>query len=98
MFGKKNAPDDYDKLTKKLFEEFETYQVQDDEFGKTLAYLERVDALKEKKKPSAVSRDTVWVVVGNIVGILAIVAYEQRHVMTSKAFGTIITPRSSKIK
>lgn len=96
MFGKKKAPDAFDDLTERLFVEMREHGPLTSEYGDCIGYLERIEALKEKEKPSRVSRDTVWLVVGNLVGILAIVAYEQKHVMTSKAFGTIITPRKSQ--
>lgn len=41
-----------------------------------------------------VSPDTLVIVAGNLLGILVIVAYEQRHVITSKALSFVLrTPR-----
>jgi hypothetical protein len=65
-----------------------------EEYSNTLSYLERLVKLKAEDKPERISRNTVAVVLGNLAGILLIVAYEQKHVMTSKAFGTILkTPK-----
>lgn len=95
MFGKKKTPEETDALIERLFKEMKEYGPLSSEYDSCIGYLERIEALKEKKKPSRVSRDTIWMVAGNLLGILAIVAYEQKHVMTSKAFGTIITPRKN---
>jgi hypothetical protein len=32
-------------------------------------------------------------ILGNLMGILVIVAYEQKHVMTSKGFSQLIRPK-----
>ncbi len=96
MFGRKKTPDAEDVLIERLYDEMKEYGPLTNEFGDCVGYLERLEALKEKRKPSRVSHDTIWLVVGNLVGVVLIVAYEQKHVMTSKAFGTIITPRKTQ--
>lgn len=46
------------------------------------------------RKQLSVSPDTLLIVAGNLLGILIIVGYEQRHVITSKALSFIIkSPR-----
>lgn len=65
-----------------------------DEYMALLGQLERLTKLKAKEKPSRVSRDTLAVIAANLVGILIIVAYEQKHVVTSKAFGNILKPKN----
>jgi len=47
--------------------------------------------LKEHREP--ISRDTIALIAGNLMGILLIVAYEQKHVITSKGFGQVIRPK-----
>jgi hypothetical protein len=63
------------------------------EFKQTLKHLERLYALKGSKDRKGINPDTVLLVLGNLLGIVIIVAYEQRHVWTSKAFGNVIKPR-----
>ena len=87
MFGKTKNPDALDALYAPLYKEMKEYGPLTSEYEACLGYLERVDALKENKKPSRVSRDTILTVAGHLAGILLIVAYEQKHVMTSQAFG-----------
>lgn len=64
-----------------------------DDYERLLAYLERLNEIKAKNRQEPVSRDTIALIAGNFLGIVAIVAYEQKHVMTSKAFGWITRPR-----
>lgn len=67
--------------------------VNSDEYPKLLTLLERLSELKEKQIREPLSRDTVAMIAGNLLGILLIVAYEQKHVMTSQGFKQIIRPR-----
>ena len=89
MFDKKD-PQPLDTLINRVLCEMETCGPDSDEYPKLMAYLERLMKLKADEKPSRVSRDTMAIVMGNLCGILLIVAYEQKHVMTSKAFGAFI--------
>lgn len=66
--------------------------VNADEYSKLMGYLERLNKLKQTNKLPHVSRDTIALIAGNLLGILLIVAYEQKHVMTSKGFNQIIRP------
>ncbi len=65
-----------------------------EEYPKLLNGLERLYTLKAKERRQPVSSDTIALVAGNLMGILLIVAYEQKHVMTSKGFGHIIKPKA----
>ena len=70
--------------------------VDHDEYPTLMGYLERLEKVKRASSKPKVSRDTIVMVVGNLVGIIAIVAYEQRgHVITSKGFSQIIRPKLS---
>jgi len=63
------------------------------EFQDLLSYLERLYALKTDKSKRKVSPDTLATVLGNLLGIVIIVAYEQKHVMVSKAKDFILRPK-----
>lgn len=43
--------------------------------------------------PPGVSKDTLAIVAGNLLGILLILNYEQLHPFTSRALGLILRPR-----
>jgi hypothetical protein len=64
-----------------------------EEYPKLLEHLERLHQIKTKSRRDPVSLDTVVSTAGTLLGILAIVAYEQKHVMVSKGFGWIPRPK-----
>lgn len=76
-----------------VLNEMETIGVNSDRYPVQMTYLERLHELKTKTRQPSVSRDTLIVVAGNLVGILLVVAYEQKHVITSKAFGQLVRPK-----
>lgn len=69
---------------------------QGDKFPKLLVYLDRLHDMKAKTSRVSVSPDTIALVVGNLLGIILIIAYEQKHVMTSKALAERIRPERHK--
>ncbi|MET0786023.1 MAG: hypothetical protein ABWY25_04905 [Paenisporosarcina sp.] len=75
-----------------VYRKMEVTEVDSPEFDTLLKGLERLIALKEKERPKRVSRDTVWQVLGSIGGILVIVIYENRHVITTRGFNWIRLP------
>ncbi len=85
-----------DDLISKVLIEMEMMGVDSEEYPNLITYLERLNEVKAKERRAPVSRDTVALIVGNLMGILLIVAYEQKHVMTSKGFNQIIRPKEAK--
>lgn len=73
-----------DKLLKDMHE-FDTNSV---EYRTAVEHLETLYNL-EPKKGFQVSGDTVIAVIGNLLGVLIIVHYEQANVMASKAMAMI---------
>ena len=92
MFGKfrKVEPTIYDDAIAKVLEKLDTYDTEDAEFGDAMEYLERLTKLKAETQKSRLDPNQIAIVAGNLLGILVIVAYEQKHVMTSKATGFIL--------
>ena len=72
--------------------QMETLDRTSDEYAELLSQYERLTALKTDNGQGRVSRDTLALVIGNLVGILIIVAYEQKHVLSSKSLPQIIRP------
>lgn len=64
-----------------------------EEYPKMLENLERLYKIKEGDRRDPVSKDTIALVLGNLLGIMVIVAYEQRHVITSQGFKQLIRPK-----
>lgn len=94
MFGKfrKSVTSIYDEPIQKVLNEMEQYDPSTQEYSAAIRHLETLSKLhaEEKSGRNRISADTMAIVAGNILGILAIVAYEQKHVMTSKATGFIL--------
>lgn len=67
-----------------------------EKFPKLLVYLDRLHDMKAKTSRVSVSPDTIALVAGNLLGIILIIAYEQKHVMTSKALAERIRPERHK--
>lgn len=81
----KREPSKLDEHIDKLLEEMQTYSPDTPEYQAAFNHMERLYQLKREERNNRVKADT-WVIVGgNLLGIIAIVAYEQAHVITSKA-------------
>ena len=55
--------------------------------------LETLYKLKTVDQSSKISRDTIAIIAGNLLGIGLIMTYEKAHVITTKAFGLLIRGR-----
>ncbi len=63
--------------------------IDPDEYATMVLQLDTLYKLKEIDKPERISKDTLAIIAGNIAGILLIVSYEQKNVLTSKAINFI---------
>lgn len=95
MFGPfvKNDIPELKKPIDRVLTEMEEHGPDSPEYSNLLSYLERLIALKRGNLNSRVSPDMMATVAGNLLGILVIVAYEQKHVMSSKGLGFILKPK-----
>jgi len=92
LFSKKNEPA-LNLAIEKLTQELLRMDSDDSKYSSKLALLERLIKIRDSKAKWRVSPDTVLIVVGNLLGILLIVAYEQRNVIRSEAKSFILRPR-----
>lgn len=60
------------------------------EYKILLDNLERLHKLDKSNRPMRVSPDAIVSAAASILGIVIIVAYEQRHVITSKGLGFVL--------
>lgn len=67
--------------------------VSSDKYPELMGYLETLNGMRLKERRAPLSSDTIAIVAGNLLGILLIVAYEQKHVVTSKGLGQLIRPK-----
>ena len=79
-----------DEPIAKILTDMNVYGPDSPEYPKLVSQLERLIRLKGEKRRNRVSPDTLLIVTGNLLGILIIVAYEQKHVMVSKGLGFIL--------
>lgn len=85
--------DDIDKQIQMVLVEMDDVGVESNRYPELITHLERLHDLKAKKRRDPVSRNTWAIIGGNLLGILIIVAYEQKHVITTKAQNMIIRPK-----
>jgi hypothetical protein len=96
MFFKEPPP-----LTDRLLEdalasayrELNRHSVYTEEYAKTLDQIVKLHSMKKEEKTSSVSKDTVALIVGNLLGILMIIKHENVNVITSKAMNLVLKPR-----
>lgn len=79
-----------DPVMDAILEDMKQFGPDSTEYPDLLSHLERVVALRASKDKKRVDPNTIWLVAGNLLGILTIVAYEQKHVMTSKGLNFIL--------
>lgn len=95
MFGReaKLGPNALDCTIERVLNSMHEYGTDSPEYPTLLSYLERLIKLKTEDRPARVSRDTLATVGGNLMVVLVIVMYENKHVMVSKALGFILKPK-----
>ncbi len=89
MIGKiiNRKPDMFEPQETVLLKEMTEYGPGTPEYAAALEYLERLHKMKTNKRPSRVSGDAIANGLFTLGGILIIVIYEQKHVLSTKAFG-----------
>lgn len=90
MFGKKPKKNpQLDPVVDRILADMEMYGPDSPEYAQLLEHLERAYNLRKTNDAKKVSPDTVVLVAGQLGIALIMVAYEQKHVITSKALGLI---------
>jgi hypothetical protein len=91
MFGRKQKVEvvKLHEVMDNILSEMAQYGPDSPEYPKLLGHLERVIVMLDSKERRMPSPDGMLLVLGNLFGILIIVAYEQKHVMTSKALSFV---------
>lgn len=70
--------------------------VTDEKYPELLKHLKKLNEMKTQTRRPPVSKDTVIMALTNLAGILVIVAYEQKHVFTSKGVNQLIRLKGQK--
>lgn len=79
----------YDAEIERILASMAVYSPEDPEYKRLIHRLESMSDLKRNNAREKISANTIALVGGNLLGILAILAYEQSHVITTKAIGMI---------
>ena len=70
-----------------------THPVGSKEYQSILVMVDELGKQRDKDKSPAVSKDTLVVVAGNLLGILIIIGHEYAHPINSRAVGLLLKPR-----
>lgn len=89
----KSEPSDLDDAIDSVHARMTYLGPGSDEYSDLLDHLERLRKLKAESRFKRPDPNTIILVAGNLLGILVIVAYEQKHVMTSKGLGFVLKPQ-----
>lgn len=89
----KNEPHILAAQIAKILTEMETYSPDTPEYKNAIKQLERLMKMKAKDSRKQISPDAVLTAASYLVGIFIIVAYEQKHVLVSKALNFIQKPK-----
>ena len=92
-FFRKDKTTPLDNQIEAILQEMSAVLVSSPEYRKMLVNLKGLEEIKTKSQRSRINPDTLAIIAGNLLGILLIVAYEQKHVMTSKGFSQILKPK-----
>lgn len=78
-----------DEPIDRILREMETFGPDSTEYEKLLPKLEKLYALQTEESKRGVTPDALVSAAANLLGILTIVSYEQKHVMVSKAMAML---------
>lgn len=84
MFNKKQEPTKLDLAIDEVLSDMAGFTSDADEYAAMTEQLERLYRIRNESKTKRVSPDT-WAIVGaNLLGILVIAGFEQKHVIGAK--------------
>lgn len=92
---KKNAPVELTKLEQAIdtaLDDLNTRETDSEEYAKIVEQITKLHQLLPEPEKK-VSKDTLFTVGGNLLGIFSILGFEKANVVTSKAIGMIIKPK-----
>ena len=85
LFIKPKEPTGLDNAIAEVLSDMKGFTSDADEYAAMVEQLVKLHAMKESEKPSSVSKDTVLIVVGNLLGIVMILSFERTNVITTRA-------------
>ena len=93
-FRKETDPNQLQELIDQHTVELLNNNYDNEEYARRVDQLSKLCKLQETQSPKfRVSPDTLALIAANLLGIVIVVAYEHAHVVTSKAFSSVIKPK-----
>jgi len=92
MFSKR-VETPLDQQIDRAFRTMNSHLVGSEEYVSALHWATELVKLKKEQRSSAVSKDTLAIVAGNLLGIAMVIKHESLNVVTSKAMGLLLRPR-----
>jgi hypothetical protein len=82
-----------EKALDRAIRDLGNHAVGSEEYSKTLDHVVTLHKMLVEEKTPSMSKDTMAVVGGNLLGILMIIKHEFVNVVTSRAVGLLLKPR-----
>ena len=84
---------DLDKEIRRVISDMSDTDSNTDEYKAMATNFRILMETREGQQPRRVSPDTVLIVAANLIGILAVLEFEDNHVITRKALSFVLKPR-----
>jgi hypothetical protein len=94
MFRKSDIEVKLNEEIQAALDALEGHDKTSEEYGAIVDRISKLHKLKAEERPKRISPDTALVVGANVFGILAIIQHERFHVISTKALGFVMKPRS----
>lgn len=94
MFAKSPIENELDKAIISSLKELDNIESKSEEYGVVVDRITKLHKLKAEQAIKPPSMDTVLIVGANLLGILWVTRYERENVITSKALGFVMKPRT----
>jgi hypothetical protein len=85
LFRKPKKPTGLDEAINEVLSEMKGFTSDADEYSTMVEQLVKLYSLQTCEKPQGISKDTMLIVAGNLLGIVMILSYEKTNVITTKA-------------
>lgn len=93
MFTKRKELGLLDLALNRAVRELDRHEMNSEEYAKVLDIASKLHTMKQEDLPKSVSKDTLAIVVANLLGIFMIIQHERVNVITSRAMNLVMKPR-----
>lgn len=91
MFEREQSP--LERAIDLAIRDLNRHVIGSEDYVRTLDALVKLHKMKTEERSSVVSKDTLLIVGGNLLGIFMILKHEHVNVITSRAVGLLLKPR-----